>query len=81
MGVYGMWRLFLDETFVKRGSKFKYRDRVPAVCTECGYVSVVEVGNLIRQVRKLKTHLCWGCSVKRGTKNRDNKKYSKNKDN
>jgi hypothetical protein len=60
------WYQYLDPEFAGRLENIRRRHRVVAVCTQCQYRSVVILNNLIQQINKLNTHLCFSCSAKRG---------------
>jgi hypothetical protein len=61
------WYSFLDPKFAICKSQIKRRDKAVAVCSICGYRSVVIVNNLIVQIQRLGTHICFSCSAKKGS--------------
>lgn len=62
------WYSFLDPKFAICKSKIKRRDRAVTISSQCGYRSVVIVNNLIVQIQRLGTHVCFSCSAKKGSK-------------
>lgn len=62
------WYSFLDPKFAICKSQIRRRDKAVSVCSKCGYRSVVIVNNLIVQIKKLGTHLCFSCSAQKGSK-------------